>query len=151
MELNSIKEFKIHSKSLSEIKKINLEKIGLNKVHEPNIFEYKSSLFKVLNYKINSKINFIISFSENNIYIELLSIKGIPDLLKKAIDLEIKVNIYQEVNICMAKRFLSLSLKKNILFMKFIPDEIIKKLFLKAIKEISNRFDKKFLNKIIKS
>ena len=32
-----------------------------------------------------------------------------------------------------------------------LPDEIIKKLFLKAIKEISNRFDKKFLNKIIKS
>ena len=151
MELNSIKEIVIHSKSLSEIKKIKLESIGLKKVHEPNIFEYKSSVFKVLNYKINSEIKFLISTTENNIYIELLSIKGMPDLLQKAISVIIKVNIYKESNICKAERFISLSLKKEILFMKLIPDKIIKKLLLKSIVAISKRFDKKFFNKVINS
>ena len=76
MELNSIKEMKIYSRSFSKIKKINLEKIGFNKIHEPKIFEYQSRAYKILNYEINSKLKFLISSSENNIYIELLSIKG---------------------------------------------------------------------------
>ncbi len=149
IELNSIKEIKIYSKSLSEIKKINLEKIGLYKVNEPNIFEYKSSIFKILNYKIHSVIKFLITFSEGKINIELLSIKGMPYLLKESVVIEIKVNIYQEANICKAERFLSLSLKKESLLMKLIPDEILRNLFLKALESISSRFDKKLLNKLI--
>ena len=151
MELNSIKEKKIYSRSFSKIKKINLEKIGFNKIHEPNIFEYQSRAFKILNYEINSKLKFLISSSENNIYIELLSINGMPDLLKKAIVVVIKVNIYQEFNTCKVKRFISITLKKEILFMKLIPDKIIKKLLFKVIEAISERFDKKLFNKLINS
>ena len=148
--LNSIKEIKIFSKSLSDIKKINLGNIGLNKVHEPNIFEYKSRVFKVLNYKIQPQIKFSICFEEDNIYFELLSIEGIPKSLKRVFDLNIKVNIYQEGDICKVKRFLSLSLDKNSFFNGPITDKILHSLLLNLSEIISKRFDKRFLNKLIK-
>ena len=74
-----------------------------------------------------------------------------PDLLQKAISVIIKVIIYKESNICKAERFISLFLKKEILFMKLIPDKKIKKLLFKSMVAISKRFDKKLFNKVINS
>ena len=149
-EIKSTKIININSKSLSEIKKLNLQKLGLNKIQEPNIFEYNSDLFKVLKYKIKSKINFKIFFKDNNIHIELQSITGLPKFIKKNITLNIKVDIYQErEEICRAKRFISLSLNKESFVLKFLSDEIANKLLLNILEIISQRFDKKFLIKIL--
>jgi len=149
-EINSTKIINISSKSLSEIKKLNLQNLGLNKIQDPNIFEYNSDLFKVLKYKIKSKINFKIFFKENNIHIELKSIKGLPKFIKKNITLNIKVDIYQEhKEICRANRFISLSLSKESFVLKFLSDEIANKLLLNILETISQRFDKKLLTKIL--
>ena len=149
-EINSTKIINISSKSLSEIKKLNLQNLGLNKIQDPNIFEYNSDLFKVLKYKIKSKINFKIFFKENNIHIELKSIKGLPKFIKKNITLNIKVDIYQEhKEICRANRFISLSLNKESFVLKFLSDEIANKLLLNILETISQRFDKKLLTKIL--
>ena len=82
-EIKSTKIININSKSLSEIKKLNLKNLGLNKIQEPNIFEYNSNVFKVLKYKIKSKILFKIFFKDNNIHIELQSITGLLNSSKK--------------------------------------------------------------------
>ena len=130
--VNSIKEIKIFSKSLSDIKKINLRKLGLNKVNEQNIFIYKSKIFKILKYKIKPQINFSICYEKDNIHFEILSIEGIPKSLKRIFELNIKVDIYQEGNYCNVKRYLSLSLEKNKIFKGFIPDKILHRLLLKV-------------------
>ena len=149
-EIKSTKIININSKSLSEIKKLNLQKLGLNKIQEPNIFEYNSDVFKVLKYKIKSKINFKIFFEENNIHIELHSITGLPKFIQKNITLNIKVDIYQEhEEICRANRFISLSLNKESFVLNFLSDEIANKLLLNILETISQRFDKKFLIKIL--
>ena len=150
LEINSTKIININSKSLSEIKKLNLQNLGLNKIQEPNIFEYNSDLFKVLKYKIKSKILFKIFFKDNNIHIELQSITGLPKFIKKNITLNIKVDIYQErEEICRANRSISLSLNKESFVLKFLSDEIANKLLLNILEIISQRFDKKFLIKIL--
>ena len=149
-EIKSTKIININSKSLSEIKKLNLKNLGLNKIQEPNIFEYNSNVFKVLKYKIKSKINFKISFNETNIHIELQSITGLPKFIKKNITINIKVDIYQEPGeICRANRFISLSLNKESFVLKFLSDEIANKLLLNILETISQRFDKKLLTKIL--
>ena len=149
-EIKSNKIININSKSLSEIKKLNLQKLGLNKIQEPNIFEYNSDVFKVLKYKIKSKINFKIFLKENNIHIELQNITGLPKFIKKNITLNIKVDIYQErEEICRANRSISLSLNKESFVLKFLSDEIANKLLLNILETISQRFDKKFLIKIL--
>ena len=149
--VNSIKEIKIFSKSLSDIKKINLRKIGLNKVHEPNIFVYNSRIFKILKYKIKPQINFSICYEQDNIQFELLSIEGIPKSLKRIFELDIKVDIYQEGEYCKAKRYLSLSLDESKIFKGTISVKILHRLLLKVSEIISIRFDKRFLNKLIKA
>ena len=149
MRINSTKEFVIKSRSLTEIKKLNLQKIGLNKLNNSNIFVYHSNVFKILNYKIKSDINFSISFKDNKIYIELIKIKGMPDFLKRIITINIKVDISQEGDICIAKRFISLNLKNERKIVKIFSDKLVKKLLFKALEKISKRFDKKFLNKVL--
>jgi len=151
LEINSTKIININSKSFSEIKKLNLKKLGLNKSQDRNIFEYNSEVFKILKYNFKSKIYFKICFKENNIYIDLNNITGIPKFIKKNINLNIKVDIYQEHEICRANRFISLKLKKDSFFLKFLSDEIANKFLLNALETISERFDKKFLNKVIYS
>ena len=149
-EIKSTKIININSKSISDIKKLNIQKLGLNKIQEPNIFEYNSNVFILLNYKIKSKINFKISFNETNIHIELQSITGLPKFIKKNITLNIKVDIYQErEEICRANRSISLSLNKESFVLKFLSDEIANKLLLNILETISQRFDKKLLTKIL--
>ena len=148
LELKSSKIINIKSKSLSEIKKLNLQKLGLNKLQDSNFFEYDSSVFKVLSYEIRTKIIFSIFFKENNIYIELQNITGIPKFINRDITLNIKVDIYQEHEFCRANRFISLNLNKDSFFLKFLSDENANKLLLITLETISKRFDKKFLNKI---
>ena len=148
LELKSTKIININSKSLSEIKKLNLQKLGLNKFQDSNFFEYDSSVFKVLSYEIRTKIIFSIFFKENNIYIELQNITGIPKFINRDITLHIKVDIYQEHEFCRANRFISLNLNKDSFFLKFLSDENANKLLLITLETISKRFDKKFLNKI---
>ena len=148
LELNSTKIININSKSLIEIKNLNLQKLGFNKLQDSNILEYNSKVFKVLSYEIKTRIIFAIFFKTNNIYIELQSIKGIPKLIQKNIILNIKVDIYQEREFCRAKRSISLSLNKDSFFLKFLSDEMANKLSLNILEAISQRFDKKFLNKV---
>lgn len=148
LHVNSTKIININSKSLSEIKNLNLQKLGLNKFQDSNFFEYSSSIFNVLSYKIRTKIIFSIFFQENNIYIELLKITGIPKFINRDITLNIKVDIYQEREFCRANRFISLNLNKDSFFLKFLSDEKANKLLLLTLETISKRFDKKFLNKI---
>ena len=148
LELKSTKIININSKSLSEIKKLNLQKLGLNKFQDSNFFEYDSSVFKVLSYEIRTKIILSIFFKENNIYIELQNITGIPKFINRDITLHIKVDIYQEHEFCRANRFISLNLNKDSFFLKFLSDENANKLLLITLETISKRFDKKFLNKI---
>ncbi len=151
LEQKSEKVITIKAKSLPEIKKLNLRMIGLNKLKDPNIFEYNSSVFKVLRYKIKTRINFAIFFNENNVYIELHSLNGIPKFLKKNITLTIRLDIYEENKVCKANRFISLTCNNNIFFLKFLSEENANKLLLIALESISKRFDKKFLKKIIYS
>ena len=148
LELKSSKIININSKSLSEIKKLNLQKLGLNKFQDSNFFEYDSSVFKVLSYEIRTKIIFSIFFKENNIYIELQNITGIPKFINRDFTLHIKVDIYQEHEFCRANRFISLNMNKDSFFLKFLSDENANKLLLITLETISKRFDKKFLNKI---
>ena len=148
LEINSTKIININSKSLSEIKKLNLQKLGLKKIQDSNFFEYNSNVFKVLSYKIRTKIIFAIFFKENNIYIELQKITGIPKFIQKNITLSIKVDIYQEREFCRANRFISLIFNKDSFFLKFLSDENANKLLLLTLETISKRFDKKFFNKI---
>ena len=147
-KISSTKIININSKSLSEIKKLNLEKLGLNKIQNPNIFEYNSNFFKVLKYTIKAKLILKIFYKENNIYIELHSIKDIPAFIRKIITLDIKVDIYQDREICRANRFISLNLNKDSFFL-FLSDEIRKTLLTNIIETISKRFDKKFLKKVL--
>ncbi len=147
----SKKEINIGFISISDLKKINLKKLGLNKVNNPNQFVYNSDVFKILNYKVKAEINFLIFFKENNIYLELISIRGIPDLLNQIITIKIKVDIHQDGNSCKAKREISLYLKKENSFLRILSDKLINNLLSNALENISNRFDKKFLNKIINS
>ncbi len=149
MRKNSIKKFAIKSKSLKEIKKINLQKLGLNKVNDTNIYVYHSNVFRILSYKIKSDLNFLIFFDKNKICIELINIKGIPELVKRIIKINIKVDIYQEENICTAQRFISLDLKNDKTLLNFFSDKITEKLLSNALEKISERFDRKFLNKVI--
>ena len=151
LELHSTKIININSKSLSEIKKLNLQKLGLKKFQDSNIYEYSSNVFKVISYKIRTKIIFRIFFNEHNIYIELHSIRGIPEFIQKNITLSIKVEIYQESNFCKANRFISFSLNRDSLFLKFLSDEMANKLAINILEAISERFDKKFLIKILNS
>lgn len=148
-KISSSKIININSKSLSEIKKLNLEDLGLNKIQNSNIFEYSSKVFKFLKYKIKSKLIFKIFYKENNIYIELQDIKDVPKFIKKNITLDIKVDIYQEDEICRAKRFISLNLNKDSFFHKFLSDEIANKLLFNILEALSKRFDKKFLKKVL--
>ena len=148
IQVNSTKVLNIYL-TISDLKKINLQKIGLIKSPKQNQFIYHSNAFEVLNYKFKNEINFLIFYKEKNIYLELLSLKGIPEILKQIITIKIKVDIYQNGGFCKAKREISLSLRKKISFLKFLSDELIYKLLLKALDKISKRFDKKFLRKII--
>ena len=147
--VNSIKRFNLNSKSLKEIKKLNLHNLSLKKIQGRNNFEYDSKIFKILNFKFKPKINFKIFFTENHISLELYDIKGIPQSLKKNITLNIRVDIYQDGKICKANRFISLSLKKDNLFLKFLSDEIVNKLSVNFLDAISERFDKKFLKEVL--
>ncbi len=150
-EITSTKIINIDSKSFSDFKKLNIEKLGLNKIKDSNIFEYNSKVFNVLNYKIKSNLIFEIFYQGNNIHINLQSIKGIPELIKKNITLKIKVDIYQKGKSCEAKRFISLNLNKDSFFLKLLSDEITKKFTLNILEVITKRFDKKFLNKVLYS
>ncbi len=150
-EITSTKIINIDSKSFSDFKKLNLEKLGLNKIKDPNIFEYSSNVFNVLKYKIKPNLIFEITYKGNNIHINLQSITGIPKFIKKNIALKIKVDIYQERERCKAKRFISLNLNKDSFFLKFLSDEIVKKLIFSTLEVISKRFDKKFLKKVLYS
>ena len=115
--VNSLKRFNLNSKSLKEIKKLNLYNLSLKNIKGRNIFEYNSKIFKILNFKLKPKINFKIFFTENNISVELYDIKGIPQSLKKNITLNIRVDIYQDGEICKAIRFISLSQTRMICFL----------------------------------
>jgi len=92
----------------------------------------------------------LIIFQESNCIIELknIEISEISSLLK-LINIVIKVNISEQQNSLKAKRYLSLEIIEKKSFLKFMPDDLISKLLDKSLATIAQRFDAKFIQKMI--
>ncbi len=144
------KKFKLQYKSIEELKKLNLQSIGLRPSGEENIYSYESKKYNFLNYKITPKIFSFIIFETNNCIIRLkrIEISEISNPLK-LINLVIEVKIYKLEHQLHAERYISIETIEKKIFLKLLPNEIISKLLENALEIIANRFDKKFINKII--
>tara|TARA_B100001093_G_C26217491_1_gene754648 strand:- start:32 stop:496 length:465 start_codon:yes stop_codon:yes gene_type:complete len=146
-----IKKFKLQYKSIEELKKLNLKSIGLRPSGEENIYSYESKKYNFLNYKITPKIFFLITFVTNTCIIKLKRIE-ISEISKslKLINLVIEVKIYKHELQLHAERYISIEIIEKQNFLKLLPNELVSKLLENALEIITNRFDKKFINKIVK-
>ena len=150
---DSTKEFLLEFSSIKELKKFDFLSIGLKPLKRENIYLYKSKGYKFLNYKITPNIYFLIIFQESNCIIELknIEISEISSLLK-LINIVVKVNISEQPNNLKVKRYMSLEIiETEKSFLQFMPDNIISKILDKSLTTIAQRFDAKFLQKIIPS
>ena len=147
---DSTKEFLLEFSSIKELKKFDFISIGLKPLKRENIYLYKSKGYKFLNYKITPIIYFLIIFQESNCIIELknIEISEISSLLK-LINIVIKVNISEQQNNLKAKRYMSLEIIEKKSFLQFMPDDLISKLLDKSLATIAQRFDAKFIQKMI--
>ena len=146
----STKKFKLPFKSIQELREINLNSIGLKPSREENVYFYKSKKYKFLKYKITPKIYFLIIFEESTCTIKLkkIEISEISNPLK-LINLVIEIRIYERELHLDAERYISLKIIEKQNFLNFLPDKMVSKLLENALEIIVNRFDKKFINKII--
>ena len=152
IKVDSIKEFKLGNKSFLEMKNIDLKGIGFYKISDSNIFSYKSDEYKILNYRIKPKLTFKIQIKEENIHIELISIRinNLPNIFK-LFNLKINLFILPEKDFCKAKRLISLSYEnKNKLIGNF-SEKAADKILHNLIEKISLRFDKKLIKKVLKN
>ena len=149
---DSTREFLLEFSSIKELKKFNFISIGLKPLKRENIYLYKSKGYKFLNYKITPNIYFLIIFQESNCIIELknIEISEISSLLK-LINIVLKVNISENQNNLNVKRYISIEIIEKKSFLQFIPNDIISKILDKSLATITQRFDAKFLQKIIPS
>ena len=147
---DSTKEFLLEFSSIKELKEFDFISIGLKPYKRENIYLYKSKGYKFLNYKITPNIYFLIIFQESNCIIELknIEISEISSLLK-LINIVIKVNISEQQNHLKAKRYMSLEIIEKKSFLQFMPDDLISKLLDKSLATIAQRFDAKFIQKMI--
>ena len=149
---DSTREFLLEFSSIKELKKFNFISIGLKPLKRENIYLYKSKGYKFLNYKITPNIYFLIIFQESNCIIELknIEISEISSLLK-LINIILKVNISEQQSNLKVKRYISLEIIEKKSFLRFMPADIISKILDKSLATITQRFDAKFLQKIIPS
>ena len=147
---HSTKEFLLDFSSIKELKNFDFISIGLKPLKKENIYLYKSKGYKFLNYKITPKIYFLIIFQESNCIIELKNIE-ISEILSllKLINIVIKVDISEQQNNLKVKRYMSLEIIEKKSFLQFMPDDLISKLLDKSLATIAQRFDAKFIQKMI--
>ena len=103
IKVDSIKEFKLGKKSFSEIKNTDLKDIGFFQISDSNIYIYQSDEYKILNYRIKPKLTFKIEIKEENIHIELNSIRinNLPNIFEL---FKLKINLYiPEKDYCKVK------------------------------------------------
>ena len=145
----SDKEFKLARNSFLINKKINLKDMGFNKVSSPNLYEYQSEEYKILNYSIKPKLIFLINFKDDEIFIKLqnISIKNLP-IIFNSLKLNIEVSVFFEKEFCKIFRHISLrhEIKNNLI--KSVSKKFTTKILKNLIDVISIRFDKKLIKKV---
>ena len=149
---DSTREFLLEFSSIKELKKFDFISVGLKPLKRKNMYLYKSKGYKFLNYRITPSIYFLIIFQESNCIIELknIEISEISSLLK-LINIVLKVNISENQNNLNVKRYISIEIIEKKSFLQFIPNDIISKILDKSLATIVQRFDAKFLKKMIPS
>ena len=149
---DSTKEFLLDFSSIKELKKFDFISVGLKPLKRKNIYLYKSKGYKFLNYRITPSIYFLIIFQKSNCIIELknIEISEISSLLK-LINIVLKVNISENQTNLKVKRYMSIEIIEKKSFLQFMPNDIISKILDKSLATIVQRFDAKFLHKMIPS
>ena len=149
---DSTKEFLLDFSSIKELKKFDFISVGLKPLKRKNIYLYKSKGYKFLNYRITPSIYFLIIFQKSNCIIELknIEISEISSLLK-LINIVLKVNISENQTNLKVKRYISIEIIEKKSFLQFMPNDIISKILDKSLATIVQRFDAKFLQKMIPS
>ena len=150
LQLEDHRNFLLENFYFNDLNNLNLEKIQLKKSSELNQFLYESKGFNILRWHFKPEIIFLIIYGEKNISVETNEklIKGLglfSDIIK------IKINfiiIKNPENSFAAQRSITLGLKKKPNFLRFIPNQILKKLLSKALDLIAKRVDKKLLLKL---
>ena len=150
LQLEDHREFLLENFYFNDLNKFNLEKIKLKKTSKLNQYVYESKGFNILRWYFRPEIIFLIIYGENNISVETNEklIKGLglfSDIIK------IKINfiiIKNPENSFTAQRSITLGFKKKPNFLRFIPNQILKKLLSQALDLIAKRVDKKLLLKL---
>ena len=150
LQLEDHRNFLLENFYFNDLNNLNLEKIQLKKSSELNQFLYESKGFNILRWHFRPEIIFLIIYGEKNISVETNEklIKGLglfSDIIK------IKINfiiIKNPENSFTAQRSITLGFKKKPNFLRFIPNQILKKLLSKALDLIAKRVDKKLLLKL---
>ena len=150
MQLEDHRKFLLQNFHFNDLNKVNLEKIQLKKISELNKYLYESKGFNILKWHFRPEIIFLIIYGEKNISLETNEklIKGLgtfSDIIKIKINIMILKN---PENSFTAKRSITLGFKKKPNFLRFIPNEILKKLLSQALDLIAKRVDKKLLLKL---
>ena len=150
LQLEDHRKFLLENFYFNDLNKFNLEKIKLKKTSKLNQYLYESKGFNILRWHFRPEIIFLIIYGEKNISLETNEklIKGLglfSDIIKIRINLIIFKN---PENSFTAKRSITLGLKKNPNFLKFIPYKILNKLLSQALELIATRVDKKLLLKL---
>ena len=147
IEQENHRELLLENISFNEIKNLNLKKVQLKETPFLNQYLYESKVIKFLNWELKPKINFLISYKDNNIILETSEelIKGLG-VFSEIIKVKIKFNIfYNQEDSCKVQRSIIFGLKKKPKFLKVIPDKIFKKLFSQSLELIAKRSDKRLL------
>lgn len=150
MQLEDHRNFLLENFYFNDLNNLNLEKIKLKKSSELNQYLYESKGFNILRWHFKPEIIFLIIYGEKNISVETNEklIKGLglfSDIIK------IKINfiiIKNPKNSFTAQRSITLGFRKKPNFLKFIPNQILKKLLSQALDLIAKRVDKKLLLKL---
>ena len=150
MQLEDHRNFLLENFYFNDLNNLNLEKIKLKKSSELNQYLYESKGFNILRWHFKPEIIFLIIYGETNISVETNEklIKGLglfSDIIK------IKINfiiIKNPKNSFTAQRSITLGFRKKPNFLKFIPNQILKKLLSQALDLIAKRVDKKLLLKL---
>ena len=150
LQLEDHRNFLLENFYFNDLNNLNLEKIQLKKSSELNQFLYESKGFNILRWHFRPEIIFLIIYGEKNISVKTNEklIKGLglfSDIIK------IKINfiiIKNPENSFTAQRSITLGFKKKPNFLRFIPNQILKKLLSQALDLIAKRVDKKVLLKL---
>ena len=152
IKIDSDREFSLVKESFSIIKKINLKKVGFTKISDSNLYSYQSDEYKILNYSIKPQLIFSIYFEDEIIKIKLesISIEKLPNIFK-TLKLNVEANIFSEKDLCKVKRRISLRYENKNKLIKFMSENFLNKFLNNLIDNISIRFDRKLIKKLLKA